>query len=56
MHVIDALERFVLQLEADGRSEHTIGQYRRHVGQLVGWLTTECSWHLGETWIGASRL
>ncbi len=36
-----ALERFVVQLEADGRSQHTIGQYRRHVRLLDRWLHTE---------------
>jgi site-specific recombinase XerD len=29
---------FLVQLEADGRSPHTIGQYRRHVTALAGWL------------------
>ena len=33
-----ALDRFVLQLEANGRSPHTIGQYRRHVRLLASWL------------------
>ncbi len=32
------LDRFVVQLVADGRSEHTIAQYRRHVGALGRWL------------------
>lgn len=32
-------ESFLLQLRADGRSEHTIGQYRRHVRALDAWLT-----------------
>ena len=31
MRVEGALERFLVQLEADGRSLHTIGQYRHHV-------------------------
>ncbi len=30
MTIDDALERFLVQLEADGRSPHTTGQYRRH--------------------------
>lgn len=38
MRLLDALDRFVVQLEADGRSEHTVGQYRRHVAQLARWL------------------
>ena len=37
MQIHDALERHLLQLEADGRSGHTIGQYRRHVRQLALW-------------------
>ncbi len=41
MHVLHALERFELQLAADGRSSHTVGQYRRHVRALVSWLATE---------------
>jgi len=38
MRLEDALERFVVQLAADGRSPHTIAQYRRHVGLLARWL------------------
>lgn len=38
MHVQEALQAFLLQLEADGRSRHTIGQYRRHVTALANWL------------------
>jgi integrase/recombinase XerC len=38
MHVQDALRAFLLQLEADGRSRHTIGQYRRHGAALIAWL------------------
>jgi integrase/recombinase XerC len=41
MRLQDALDRFVVQLEADGRSTHTIGQYRRHVGLLSRWLAVE---------------
>ena len=33
----DALARFLIQLNADGRSVHTIGQYRRHVRLLTAW-------------------
>ena len=33
-----ALQAFLLQLRADGRSEHTVGQYRRHGNALVAWL------------------
>lgn len=38
MRLQDALQRFTLQLEADGRSPHTIAQYQRHVGQCARWL------------------
>jgi integrase/recombinase XerC len=38
MHVQASLQAFLLQLEADGRSPHTIGQYRRHGAALVAWL------------------
>lgn len=35
MKVIKALEMYATQLEADGRSPHTIAQARRHVGLLA---------------------
>jgi site-specific recombinase XerC len=41
MNTTEALERFLVQLQADGRSAHTIGQYRRHVGLLARWLARE---------------
>jgi site-specific recombinase XerD len=41
MRLQDALDRFVVQLDADGRSGHTQGQYRRHVGLLARWLAQE---------------
>ena len=34
----EALELFLVQLQADGRSSHTVGQYRRHVRLLASWL------------------
>jgi site-specific recombinase XerC len=37
MTIDEALERFIVQLAADGRSEHTIGQYRRHIRLLGAW-------------------
>jgi integrase/recombinase XerC len=37
MTIDEALERFLVQLAADGRSEHTIGQYRRHIRTLARW-------------------
>jgi site-specific recombinase XerD len=38
MHLLDALARFETQLQADGRSPHTRGNYRRHVTALHAWL------------------
>ena len=38
MNLNDALAQYLVQLEADGRSPHTIGQCRRHVGLLGRWL------------------
>jgi len=38
MKIEDALARYTTQLEADGRSPHTIGQYQRHIGLLGAWL------------------
>ena len=38
MQLQAALQAFLLQLEADGRSPHTRGQYRRHGTTLVNWL------------------
>ncbi len=37
MQIEDALARFLVQLEADGRSPHTIGQYRRHIRLFARW-------------------
>ena len=33
----DVLPRFLIQLEADGRSPHTVAQYRRHVRLFARW-------------------
>lgn len=35
MKFADALDLYVTQLRADGRSAHTIAQYRRHIGLLA---------------------
>jgi site-specific recombinase XerC len=35
MQIKDALDAYLLQLEADGRSRHTLAQARRHVGLLA---------------------
>ena len=37
MTIDDGLARFLIQLEADGRSPHTIRQYRRHVRLFAAW-------------------
>ncbi len=38
MNITDALARFLVQLHADGRSPHTIGQYKRHITALARWM------------------
>jgi len=40
MQLQEALQAFLRQLAADGRSPHTIGQYRRHGTALATWLAT----------------
>jgi integrase/recombinase XerC len=40
MHLQDAIQGFLLQLQADGRSAHTIGQYRRHGNALANWMAS----------------
>ena len=37
MQIAEVLEKFLGQLTADGRSRHTIRQYRRHVRTLAVW-------------------
>ncbi len=39
MSIEEALEKFLVQLEADGRSQHTVDQYARHVRLLARWAT-----------------
>lgn len=41
MRIEDALQRFLVQLEADGRSIHTRGQYQRHIRLLASWVARE---------------
>lgn len=41
MQIADALRRFTIQLRADGRSPHTVAQYRRHVELLIQWCEAE---------------
>jgi len=38
MRIEQALEKYVLQLKDNGRSDHTIGQVRRHVRLFEAWL------------------
>jgi site-specific recombinase XerC len=38
MDINEALSRYLTQLRADGRSEHTACQYRRHITLLLTWL------------------
>jgi site-specific recombinase XerD len=38
VQIQEALSKYLTQLKADGRSEHTAGQYRRHVALLGKWL------------------
>jgi integrase/recombinase XerC len=38
MQIQDALQAFLLQLKANGRSPHTMGQYRRNCTALATWL------------------
>ena len=37
MKIDEALEKFLLQLQADGRSNHTRRQYARHVRLFADW-------------------
>ncbi|MHC4946470.1 MAG: site-specific integrase, partial [Planctomycetota bacterium] len=37
MDILEALDKFLVQLEADGRSAHTIRQYRRHIRLFAHW-------------------
>jgi site-specific recombinase XerC len=41
MKIDEALGKFLTQLEADGRSRHTVGQYRRHIRLLAAWAAAE---------------
>ncbi len=41
MEIADALERYLVQLRANGRSQHTIDQARRHVLALARWAACE---------------
>ena len=38
MRILEALDRYLTQIRADGRSDHTAGQYRRHITLLATWL------------------
>jgi site-specific recombinase XerD len=41
MQIEKALDLFITQLEANGRSPHTIGQYRRHIRLLAQWTAAQ---------------
>ena len=41
MQLRDVLDQFILQLRANGRSDHTVTQYQRYVRMLETWLITE---------------
>ena len=41
MNIQDARARFLRQMEADGRSPHTLKQHNRHVGAFVDWLGSD---------------
>jgi site-specific recombinase XerC len=41
MQIHVALDQFLVQLQADGRSAHTAGQYRRHLALLTRWCAQE---------------
>jgi site-specific recombinase XerC len=41
MQIQAALEQFLVQLRADGRSEHTVKQYQRHVLRFAAWLDAQ---------------
>ena len=43
MQLQEALQAFLLQLRADGRSEHTVRQYQRHGTALANWLAATTS-------------
>lgn len=45
MRLAAALARFLVQLQADGRSPHTVAQYERHVRRFAAWLDAEHSPH-----------
>jgi hypothetical protein len=44
MTIHDAIERFVMQLEADGRAASTIAQRRRHIALLAHWWADVRPW------------
>jgi integrase/recombinase XerC len=41
MRLDEALARFIVQMQADGRSPHTIAQYTRTIGVLQRWMARE---------------
>jgi site-specific recombinase XerC len=41
MRIPAALDRFLVQIQADGRSPHTVAQYARHLRRFESWATQE---------------
>ena len=41
MRIEQALEKYIVQLQGNGRSEHTVAQVRRHVRLFEAWLEAE---------------
>jgi integrase/recombinase XerD len=41
MRLASALSRFLVQLQADGRSPHTVAQYARHLRRFGAWLEAQ---------------
>ncbi len=41
MHIATATKTFLIQLQADGRSVHTINQYRRHLKSFIHWMAED---------------
>ncbi len=38
MRIEEGIEKFLRELEADGRSPHTLGHYRTHLRRFARWL------------------
>ncbi len=49
MRFQDSVQAYLLQLQADGRSIHTIGQYQRHLRSFAEWIGDQRDLHAIET-------